>query len=559
MNDTKRQYFIVFFILLLFQNALCGLTVYPDHYVETDSPYSSSSLYLSSDIKDRQIYKLGYFTKTPSKGIIQSYKHGFLYKPDNTCSGCICGYSDNSGTNSFFNNNSIKSKSNTRVNNFSEELELLRNFCYGNSISIQGPSPTLHNTGYILKYKLAVVSNSQKINFKIKIGSEVQNLCDFSLKQNNQPDWFQMTIQSSLSQTNKITMIFICEQTEDKISFVVNTEKRWDEYRIEMSSKGPTSQPIYISFYQTILEDSTTSYFSSYYDKKIIRTYNGMENCEDSNSNNEENKCLLGYACENRVDDNNNQNKIECKSCPFSCSECQVTGTCNSCTVLTDPKNLISTNCDINNIDITNFQDFTFDVTLGGFEFYERSTFGLWIFISDLSKARVGNSNIYHVALKDRYVLSIIPNELSVGIYCHAYEDLYRKVTTETTIESNYIDRDSDYVLSKMIPTDEQLKYITRKDLSGQWFHATCGLSFDHKKFYVNTMINGEAATKERALRHENLYYDSAKSQYVENDIFNRHIIGEDNKLQVEFRNFGNAGTKIFLKYFILFQEYIQT
>ena len=542
MNDIKRQYFIVFFILLLFQKALCGLTVYPDHYVETDSPYSSSSLYLSSDIKDRQIYKLGYFTQSSS--IIQSFKHGFLYKPDNSCSGTY-GKSD---SNLFFNVNSIKSKSDTRVNNFSEELDLLENYCFGNNdLSIQGPSPTLHNTGYILRYKLAVVSNSDSIKFKIKIDSVEQELCNFQI-QRNKPDWFQMTIQSSLSQTNKITMIFICEKTEDKISFVVDTDIAWNKYKILMSA----TNDVYISFYQTILEDSTASYFSINYDKRIIRTYDGMEYCDD---NKVESRCLLGYACENMLDKPENK---ECKSCPSICSECIVTGSCSSCSVLTNPNpsNPLLTNCEINNIDITNFQDIIFDVPLKMAEFHERSTFGLWFFISDLSKARVGNSNIYHVVLKDRYVLSIIPNELSVGVYCHAYEDLYRKVTTETTIESNYIDRDSDYVLSKMIPTDEQLKYITRKDLSGQWFHATCGLSFDHKKFYVNTMINGEAATKERALRHENLYYDSAKSEYVENDIFNRHIL-LDKKLQIEFRNFGNAGTKIFLKYFILFQEYI--
>ena len=541
MNDIKRQYFIAFFILFLIKNALCGLTVYPDHYVETDSPYSSSSLYLSSEIKDRQIYKLGYFTTTSGKGIIHSYKHGFMYKPDNTCSGVN---SNNNAFNLFFNTNSIKSKTNTKENNFSEELELLENYCYGTSFSIQGPSPTLHNTGYILRYKLAVVSYSSNINFKIEIDGNIQNLCNFNLV-SQKPDWFRMTIQSSLSETNKITMIFICEQTEEKISFVVNTDKSWDKYKIIISA----TDNVYVSFYQTILEDSTTSYFSSNYDKKIIRTYNGMDKCVNSiDINIEENNCLLGYACEN-----NN----ECKSCDFTCSECKELDRCDSCSVLTDPKKQISPICEINNIDITNFQDFTFDVPLAGEFFHERSTFGLWFFISDLAKARVGNSNIYHVSLKDRYVLSIIPNELSVGVYCHAYEDLYRMVTTETTIESNYIDRDSDYVLSKMIPTDEQLQYINRKDLSGQWFHASCALSFDHKKFYVNTMINGEAATKERALRHENLYYDSAKSEYVENDIFNRHIIGEDKKLQVEFRNFGNAGTKIFLKYFVLFQEYI--
>jgi hypothetical protein len=54
------------------------------------------------------------------------------------------------------------------------------------------------------------------------------------------------------------------------------------------------------------------------------------------------------------------------------------------------------------------------------------------------------------------------------------------------------------------------------------------------------------------------LYYDSNKNEYVENDIYNRHIINENNQnLLVEFRNFGKASSKIYLRYFLLFQEYI--
>lgn len=35
-------------------------------------------------------------------------------------------------------------------------------------------------------------------------------------------------------------------------------------------------------------------------------------------------------------------------------------------------------------------------------------------------------------------------------------------------------------------------------------------------------MVNGEASIKEKALRHENLYYDySSKGEYVENHIYN--------------------------------------
>ena len=540
MMNVKIKIFLTI-IILLFPKFFCQLKVYPDHYVPSDSPYSYlDSLYLTADIKNRQIYKLGYFTQ--SNNPIVSYKYGLIYYPDKSCSG---GQISSSGT--FFISNIIKDKESTQGDNFSEELELLQNICNGNNLIINTPFPTLHNTGYILRYKLLIgcdnESNKPNIEIYLKILANEELICSFSM--DNIAEWFFMTIQSTLSQTNKITMNFYCHKSEESKSFIVNTN---DELKFIIKEK--TNKYIYLSFYQVVLEDSTDSYLSNINDKKIIRTYNGLEKCNDIAEEN--NKCLLGYTCQ----DNN-----QCKSCDFTCESCSGTSQtqCKGCTPLTFPdKSIGQSTCNINNIDITNFKDLEISVPLGYNEFHERSSLGLWIFISDLAKARNGNFNIYHVVLKDRYVLSIIPNEISVDIYCHAYEDLYRKITSETTLQSNYADRNSDFVLNRLIPSTEQLQYINGKDLSGQWFHASCGLSFDHKKFYASTMINGKASTIERALKHENLYYDSAKSQYVENDIFNRHIITEiDKYLNLQIKNFGNAGTKIFLKYLLLFQEYI--
>ena len=545
MNIQNK--FFLMTILLIIHNLSCKLTVYPEHYISTDSPYSSSTLYLTSDIKERQIYKLGYFSTTD--GQIQSYKNGFIYKSDSFCvDESNRNKISNDDNNQFF--KSIKDKSDTRAENFSEELELLKNICSGNILIINAPFTTLHNTGYILRYKLSMTNDNTNnitptIDFNIRIikndNSYIDKLiCQFTMI-NEEADWFRMTIKSKLSLTNQITMIFTCENSEETSSFDVNTD---DTFKFVIKQNSGFN--IYLSFYQVVLEDSTNSYLSSINNNKIIRTHNGLEKCY---SNKEESLCLFGYIC---------SDKNECKSCDYTCFECQTEGACKSCGVLTDVDQVRQDGeaCPINNIDITNFNDFEMVAKLEKNQFHERSTFGFWIFISDLSKARNGNSNIYHVALKDRYVLSIIPNEISIGVYCHAYEDLYRKITTETTIETNYVDRNSDFVLSRIIPSDEQLKYLNSKDLSGQWFHVSCGLSFDHKKFYVSTMINGEPETIERALKHENLYYDSAKNEYVENDIYNRHII-VDEKLHVEFKNFGNAGSKIFLKYFLLFQEYI--
>jgi hypothetical protein len=527
---------------LLFTNILCGITVYPEHYVPSDSPYSFSSFYLSKDIKERQIYKLSYFSTSNSSPKIVSYKHGFIYTPDSSCNG----YKEKSSSNFFLD---MINKLNTRdMNNFSEELELLENICYGNNLIFDSPFPTLHNTGYILRYKLLVGADLDSlIILSISIGTNnPEQICSFNMEKKTY--WLKMSIYSTLSQTNKITMNFYCDEQEKGKAFDVETEV---SFKFILSSD--TTSNIYLSFYQIILEDSTNSYLSSISDNRIIRTYNGLEQCIEGSF---EKDCLLGYKC-----DASGSEQPKCKSCHFTCDKCNIperNNGCSGCSRLTEPDNTIDkTTCDINFIDITNFKDIDFEVKVIGNEFHERSTMGLWIFISDLVKARSGNYNIFHIVLKDRYVLSIIPNEISVSIYFHAYEDLYRKITSETTLESNYADRSSEYVLYRKMPSDEQLKYVNSKDLSGQWFHVSCGLSFDHKKFFVSTMVNGEASTIELALKHESLYYDSAKNEYIENDIYNRHILNDKDFLNVEFRNFGSAGTKIFLKYFLLFQEYI--
>ena len=547
----KLKYFSrLLLIYLLISNALCQITVFPEHYVATDSPYSSSSLYLTSDIKERQIYKLGYFTTGNLK--IKSYKYGLIYSPDNYCvddSGAqmIGGQSE---SNSMF-INWINNPTSTRDNsNFSEELKLLSYYCSGRKLVINTPFPILHNTGYILKYKLSMTNDcpNKNTNININVGLRITPkvsssydipICVFGTK-GLSADWFKMNIKSKQTVTNKITMIFTCDGEND-VKSDFNTD---DSFKFTFEIGNP-SYNIYISFYQVLLEDSSSAYISSYNTNNIIRTYNGMEKCDTIN---DENKCLIGYAC----------SAGSCTKCDDSCFECSNNGQCQNCNVLTDVDNTgTGVTCEKNYIDFSNFEDIKVNVKLFSNEFHERSTMGFWIFISDMSRARLGNSNIYHVVLKDRYVLSIIPNELSTGVYIHAYEDLYRKITSETLYETYYTDRESDYVLYRKIPTAEQLKYINGQDLSGQWFHVSCALSFDHKMFHVSTVINGEQSYIESALRHENLYYDSIKNEYVENDIYNRHIINDGQNLVVEFKNFGKAGSKVYLKYFLLFQEYI--
>ena len=285
-------------IYSLISNALCQITVFPDHYLESDSPYSSSSLYLTSDIKERQIYKLGYFaTGTTNK--IKSYKYGVIYKPDNYCE-------DDSGNaihnddqaNSMFFLESITNSQSTRENNFSEELKLLRYYCSGRKLTINTPFPILHNTGYILKYKLSMTNDFTKgADINIKIGLKVtqtdsttydKDICVFGMK-GRTADWFKMIIKSKLSVTNKITMIFSCDGVTN-VEYNFNTD---DSFKFTFEIDDSSSN-VYISFYQVLLEDSSSAYISSYNTNNIIRTYNGLEQCVNSD---EKTQCLIGYAC----------------------------------------------------------------------------------------------------------------------------------------------------------------------------------------------------------------------------------------------------------------------
>ena len=191
MKAKLYHFSILLLILLLISNSFSQIKVFPDHYIESDSPYSSSDLYLSSDIKERQIYKLGYFSDpnaSNSNKTIKSYKFGVIYSPDKFCldeSGNSAIKDDESISKFFY---SITDKTSTRENNFSEELELLKHFCFGQKLIINTPFPTLHNTGYILKYKLSMTNDftdgqDVDINISLRILPNTDYpICKFRMK-----------------------------------------------------------------------------------------------------------------------------------------------------------------------------------------------------------------------------------------------------------------------------------------------------------------------------------------------------------------------------------------
>ena len=203
----------------------------------------------------------------------------------------------------------------------------------------------------------------------------------------------------------------------------------------------------------------------------------------------------------------------------------------------------------MNYIDISQFKDINVQIIPNGNEYNERATIGLWLFFSDLTNSRSLENDIYHIVLEDRMVISIVPGDNVLTAYCHAYEDLYRKITSDTTLHSSYSDKSSEYVVSDVIPSEDQLGKMDVESMNGKWFHISCGLSYDHKEFYLKSVVNGEMKTQPKTLKTEKLYPGSGVADDGINDVYFNHIINEGEYLILRLKNFGNSNAKIYARH----------
>ena len=211
----------------------------------------------------------------------------------------------------------------------------------------------------------------------------------------------------------------------------------------------------------------------------------------------------------------------------------------------------------MNYIDISQFKDINVQIIPNGNEYNERATIGLWLFFSDLTNSRSLENDIYHIVLEDRMVISIVPGDNVLTAYCHAYEDLYRKITSDTTLHSSYSDKSSEYVVSDVIPSEDQLGKMDVESMNGKWFHISCGLSYDHKEFYLKSVVNGEMKTQPKTLKTEKLYPGSGVADDGINDVYFNHIINEGEYLILRLKNFGNSNAKIYARHLMFFKDYI--
>ena len=287
------------------------------------------------------------------------------------------------------------------------------------------------------------------------------------------------------------------------------------------------------------------------YNKLLDRSKIGLktdESCQNSKD------CVRGHTCILNF----------CVPCHYSCIEClreysdpTAKSSCKKCDALTidpEPKDGV---CTLNYIDLSQFRDINVQITPNGKEFNERATIGLWLFFSDLSNSRSLENDIYHIVLENRMVISIVPGDNELTTYCHAYEDLYRKITTDTTLHSSYSDKSSEYVVSDVIPSEGQLGKMDVESMNGKWFHLSCGLSFDHKALYMKSVVNGEMKLQYKDLEPEKLYPGSGVSNDGKNNIYFNHIINEGEYLVLRLKNFGNSNAKIYARHLMFFKDLI--
>ena len=550
MKIKNEIIFTSFLLFVLFLNSLvikCEVTIYQDHISPGDPIFNNSQVY--STTNERYFYFLGYYTTSNTiTTLIESKKYGIYYEPV-VCTGSSS-YSTSDTTT--FENVVIKDidKTINKKNNYFEELELFRNVLKGKNFECSSKLKVIHDMNLKITYIIPVISSSNtKFTLDIKISNtESKQICNVNLEAN-----LLKTIQIDISTeienilNQEVTMAFKCTDA------IINTKIKLsgNEDLIFIFNKDSSLSEIAVSNFRITVEDKITK--TGIKSNKLLDRsklgLKGEENCQNSKD------CFRGHTC---VINHCNPCHFSCIKCLFDESSSVAISSCEKCNVLTINSQPVGGKCPINYIDISQFKDISVQIMPYGDEFNDRATIGLWLFFADLSNSRSLTNDIYHIVLVNRMVISVVPGDNILTAYCHTYEDLYRKITSDTTLESSYYDKNSEYVASITIPSEDQFNKMDVETMNGKWFHISCGMSFDHEKFYLKSVVNGVPFHKEKILERERLYPGSKLTEeQLKNDIHFNHIINEGEYLILNLKNFGNSKAKIYARHLVFFKEYI--
>ena len=490
LNNFHSIFFFLYIIIKQFFPAKSEIKVFPDHISAGDPIFNKSQVY--SVTNERFIYKLGYFTTASNDAKIFSKKYGIYYEPVSCTGGTI----ENSNT--FFIDKIIGNSHSTieKGKNFFEEIDLFTNVMRGNDMSCDSHLKIIHNKNIEITYIIPVLSLSDN-NFILNAippdSNDEYEICNVALKASILK-MIKIDIKTDTDNTlgSYVRMVFTCTDSTRKV--YINS--KGDGYYTFRYMSG-SSQEIILSNFRITVEDTLIK-TGSVSNKNLIRSKIGLSNSDSCKIQNSDEDCFRGYLC----------NIDKCEKCHYSCSQCyrgNSFGSCSICSPLTISDNqkpdLTTGLCPINFVDISQFKDFTIEIYPNGDEFNERATMGLWLFFSDLTNSRSRENDIYHIVLENRIVMSLYPGDDKITAYCHTFEDLYRKVTSDTQLFASYADKSSEYVVSIVIPGEEDSTQKDRLDIetmNGKWFHISCGISYAYaqEQFYIKSVVNGKSVPK---------------------------------------------------------------
>ena len=545
----KKLIYSFYFLYFLVRSLLpikSEMKIFPDHISSGDPLFNTSQVY--SKTNERFIYKLGYYTDDEAnKQNIFSKKYGIYYEPVS----CVVGNYESSSPD-FVGPNKVITNTESTIEkgaNVFEEIELFQKVLKGNNIECPSHLKLVHNKNLVITYTIPVISSETKFTVDIKTpGGEESQICDVDLEA-DVLKIIQIDIKTDVDNSlgGNVTMVFTCTDSIKKVYI----KGSGDNYFTFIYNKD-VSNDISLSNFRITVEDLDvkTGLKSN---KNLIRSKNGLPSPNSCNDRqNDEEGCFREHLC--RIS--------ECKECHYSCAKCYEESSSSSCSIcgpLTISENQEPTSgvCPINFVDLSQFRDINIDIYPKQNEFNERATIGLWVFFANLTESRSLENDIYHIVLENRIVISLVPGDNKLTAYCHAFEDLYRKVTSNTKLYSYYTDRNSEYVVSEVIPSSEQLGRLDIETMNGKWFHISCAISLEQKQIYIKSVVNGQNKIERRELAKEKLYPGSGLSDNGLNDYFFSHIINEGDHLTLSLKNFGSSNAKIYAKHLIFFKEFI--
>ena len=587
-TELRKDYiflkkFLLFYLVISHAIITCKMEIFPDHFSEKDPNFSRGQA--KKKTIQEFYYDLGYFTQKTEK--YRSPKYGINYRPvqcHNISEKDPEPTYNPDDTDSFFGPdkgfNNIYSTLDDK--NYFDDTKLFRNTITGYNFSCPSPIRAFHNTD---KYEMILT---------IPMISKVSTTLHMYLVDYNESITYGYIgkVQLQANKYRKVTFFIVPNAKPDDVTEMSFYQNKTTETVVPISIYGDpdlyihfiseTGTDITLSNYRVTFSDSTTL-TGEKYTTNMVRSKNGiLHNCTKDND------CIMGFMCSN----------FNCLPCHSTCTECYQDDSnaagmnyCRECNVLSNYLYPQDGYCDVGYVDMTLFQDFDVRVKPDSQEYNDRETLGFWIFFSNTEYSNLyrnpTNDNhdiIHHVVLKDRIVISMIQKIDKIDIYCHAYENIFSKNTSEIVYWRHDNPRkedvsipgytrlirgfypDPNYHIKTTAPSEEQEKYLTQKNqngektIDGHWMHISCAESFDHGLYYLKTVINGQMEYDERHLSprpfDRTVDGNSVKLNVV-NDKYFKPIINDDHVLYLSFHNFNYSNTRIYMRHLTLFKEYI--